>query len=162
MIVEKPIPYITYGQRIEQRLHVVVGSGPRAGSIKSIPYSRQFAVSQWFDVDPRDPDGYSVALKRSWRKQGYRFLRDMYAEEENTPDGEVPEGYKVFSEYCEAASKGQVDATSEGCTVCPGFPDELLPKAVIDLAKQRGPIGGKWQPPARPKPSTTSKQGHAK
>lgn len=133
-------------------LYVVVGDGDRAGHIKTEYYAINkdpaIARIEWDTHQGRKVRIKAIRLDSDFEARGWLLLEEEYQKEGRMED------WQQFLDFQAACRRNQVymDDDIRKATrndPCPGFPTELLPKSVQDLAKRgRGP-NYYWKPKAK-------------
>lgn len=133
-------------------VYVVVGSGSRAGCIKTIGYRKEMG-SPILNVQ-KTSRGMDISIQAEYRDRGWKLLEDAYNEDPDlefeTPSGKIGmeecrDRFYAFQDNLRGSGKISVDPRFADCIV-PGFPDGMLPKYCRELAKGRDPLVGVYDP----------------
>lgn len=132
--------------------HVVVGEGPQAGSIKSVRFDHTQPSNPIFRAEFRSlgpTQGYmcrSLTIHQELRDRGWFFVDRAFEVEGLT------EEHAEWKSYVEACREGKVhvekgaDGRPAEPSLAPGFPDELLPRRVLETARRRDRRTTAWKP----------------
>lgn len=161
MRVTEPHVIDARSNRKTPRVHVVVGDGDHAGKIKSVPIaygnSCPFLKGSWGLTSDGDKLCREVNVPMNFAKRGWFILEKAYEAEGNSHGLEQ---WLSFQDACRMGrafpKRGESDAKHGDGTlrsrkynddrIVPGFPDELLPKAVLECLRKRDPEIDAWQP----------------
>lgn len=144
------IPIIQGTVPVRAEIYVVVGDGPLAGHIKTVRVAKHISSDlircEWKKGETSRGSVYrltEVNINSDLRDRGWFFLEDAYREEDRMDDFEA---WKSFQAAC---AQGMVEKPrKDDESITPGFPDELLPKKVLE-ARKHGKTRGFWQPPEK-------------
>lgn len=125
------------------------------GRIKHVNYDVNVS-SPLLQLERAGESGSTIVSVRlsSWAEdRGYKFLIDHYKDENNE------RGFKQYESYAEAAARGDLgrehvdgriqkdgEWTDLGWDIAQQFPEDLLPKAVLELRKKPQRGGAGWTP----------------
>lgn len=132
--------------------HVVIGDGPQAGSIKSVRFDHTQPSNPIFRAEFNSlgpTQGFlcrGLVIHQELRDRGWFFVDSAYEAEGLTDE------HAEWKSYVEACKEGRVvidKGQGEHLTLAPGFPDELLPKRVLEAAKRRDRKTSAWKPQLR-------------
>lgn len=124
------------------KIFVVVGDGTRAGTIKTLEFRKEVST-EILNVE-NVPGGYEIQIAAAYRRRNWCLLDDLYDQEGREED---KGRFHRFQENLAGRGPEVIKPSYMKCVV-PGFPDERLPKRVMELAQGRNPLAGVYDPDA--------------
>lgn len=127
-----------------QEVYVVVGDGSHAGRIKTARVCST-VTSPMVKVSTGSDGNTYASLDPEYERMGYKFLRDMYEAEDRLDDYDEFVSFREFvranhDDVARSLTKEQKRDPE------PGFPNELLPKALLDLFYNKRSEKKVWTP----------------
>lgn len=125
-------------------VYVVMGDTDHAGCIKPIKvgYGQvcPYVKGDWRDDQEGNHHVTELRIPLHYAKRGWFFLDRAYDEEGNT------HGKQQWHDFQKACKRRRAFHKKDDDRIVPGFPDELLPKAVRDCIARRDPKLEAWEP----------------
>ena len=172
MRVNDRIPeHIQRGTKRRFTAFIVLGAGHghMAGQIKPITYATTIRKNAFFDpvFDNDTRPGRVIELRMHLREsdKGTRFLREMF-EEEYEDQAEALEMHAEYERWFNMSAAGQATepdptATDPNHVKQVLFPEDMLPKAVLDLRTGRKSTGKYVPPKKKSKKGSRASSGEA-